>query len=192
MMASNSGQVFLPVGIQSQSVTQSKSKVTKLIHTWTIDYVSYHCDPELSLQDYLDSSMFSPYKFDQGRLQFFIRLNPLGDKENEETKDHVPVYLHMKSNKPDGVLVKVRLSIVKTSGEKCNVKGMSLNCSELNNKNANFIFYFSEDLKELFNDGKWGWPDFILRTDLLKTNKGFLTDEKLVICCEVWLLIYYF
>ena len=100
------------------------SEVTKLVHNWTIEQVSLHCEEKLSTRDYLESSRFSPYKFNQGRLRFFLRLHPLGDKEKlDETKNHVPLYLHMESDQSEGVLVNVKLSIVNESGEKLHSKG---------------------------------------------------------------------
>ena len=107
------------------SCSQTKPKVTKLVHTWHIDHFSLHCEKKISERDYIDASKFSPYKFDQAQLRFFLRLHPLGDKENlEETKDHVPLYLHMESNQSEGVLVHVKLSIVNDKSAKLYSKGL--------------------------------------------------------------------
>ena len=123
MISTSGTDLALSDGTTLSNIHQPKA--TKLIHTWTIDHINYHCNPELDFQDYLDSSKFSPYKFDQERLQFFIRLHPRGDKQNvEEIKEHVPVYLHMESKEPDGVFVNVKMYIIKESGVKVNIRGM--------------------------------------------------------------------
>ena len=49
---------------------------------------------------------------------------------------------------------------------------------------TDFLFLL-EELKEIFSGGKLGWTNFILRSNLLKSDNGFLHDHKLTICCEV-------
>ena len=123
MISTSSVNLEVPAGTSVPSVPESK--VTKLIHTWTIDNISYHCDAKLDFQDYLDSAKFSQHKSDQEKPQFFIRLHPRGDKQNlAKTKNHIPVYVHMESKVSVLVIVNVKLYIVKQSGENVNIKGI--------------------------------------------------------------------
>lgn len=114
-----------------QSGSHSQSRVLKCVHTWTVDHFSYHLEPELQDHLYLDSSRFSPFKFKQDKLRFFLRLYPrgLGDESN---KNYISLYLHLDSTESQNVNLKIKLALLDDQKSCFRVRGnltISLICS---------------------------------------------------------------
>lgn len=170
-----------------QSGTRTRCKVNKVVHTWTIDHFSYHCDVDLNGHDYLESSRFSLTSYNP-QMQFFVRLYPRAEFEDAQEENQVSLYLHMESDKIEQVSVQLKVSIMNGVGLKSNIKGRCI-CYASHMQPCCFISIASlEQSKELTKAEPVGWTDYVTHEDILDEENRFLCQDILTLCCEVgWL-----
>ena len=86
---------------------ENKYIMAKLIHTWTFDHFNFYCEENVYGQKYLESSTFSPLKFDNDLFQFHLRLYPQGKNRNS---NFVSLYLNLKSHLKNIIKANVKFS----------------------------------------------------------------------------------
>ncbi|XP_015112376.1 protein roadkill [Diachasma alloeum] len=136
----------------------SKMNVARITYDWTITEFSLR--PEDVRQKVISPAFYSgSAKIDEWRLELY----PRGDDDGN--KDHLSLFLKLMATEKPEIPLQCKFSILKTS----------------TNTKTNMKKFFRK-----YQAGTvLGYPCFIARTHLLDKAQGLLTDDTLVICCEI-------
>ncbi|XP_015421620.1 PREDICTED: speckle-type POZ protein A-like [Myotis davidii] len=146
-------------GPVAESWCHTQIKVVKFSHMWTISNFSF-CRQEVG--EVIQSSTFSSEAI--AHLKWCLRVYPKG--LDEDSKDHLSLYLFLVSSPKRIFLAKFKLSILNDKGEET---------KSLESHQA-YMFVQGKD---------WGFKKFIRRDVLFDEDYRFLPDDKLTLFCEV-------
>ncbi|KAM6164717.1 speckle-type POZ protein-like [Rhynchocyon petersi] len=146
-------------GPVSESWCCTQISVLKFSYTWTINNFSF-CRDEIG--EAMESSTFSSGAND--KLKWCLRVNPKGP--DEDSKDHLSLYLLLVSCPKSEVRAKFKFSILNAKGEETEARASQRACRFVQGKD-------------------WGFKKLIRRDFLLDEDNGLLPDDTLTLFCEV-------
>ncbi|RDD37731.1 Speckle-type POZ protein B [Trichoplax sp. H2] len=137
----------------------TEMKVDRYTYVWKIENFTY-CP--LKTGEFLKSSTFVTASSD--KLQWCMKINPRG--LDEDCKEYLSIYLVLLSCNKKEVNAKFKFSI--------------LDSNEMEKRLMESQRAYS------FIQGKdWGFKKFVRRDMLMDKTSGFLTDNRLTLCCEI-------
>ncbi|XP_028981940.1 speckle-type POZ protein-like [Diachasma alloeum] len=137
---------------------RSKMNVSKITYDWTIT--------EFSLRpEEVKEKMISPvfYSVENKNDQWRLELYPRGD--NSDNKNHLSLFLQLVATDEPEIPLQCKFSILKAD----------------TNMKTNTKKFFRKYMVGM----TLGYPSYVSRTHLLDQSNGLLTDDVLVICCEI-------
>ncbi|XP_015421621.1 PREDICTED: speckle-type POZ protein A-like [Myotis davidii] len=146
-------------GPVAESWCHTEIKVVKFSHMWTISNFSF-CRQEVG--EVIQSSTFSSEAI--AHLKWCLRVYPKG--LDEDSKDHLSLYLILLSCPKSELWAKFKFSILNSKGE----------VTKAVKSQGAYRFVQGKD---------WGFKKCVRRDVLLDEDNSLLPDDKLTLLCEV-------